>query len=323
MRLNNLSDEQLHQDLQTLVQGERELLTKILHHLKEVERRKLFSDFGCSSLFDYALHKLGYSEGGAHRRIQAMRLMRDLPEIEVKIASGELSLSNISQAQSLFNDLKKQNKKSDMPAKQKLRILEQLENKSAREGKRSLLELRPKGLLPKERHRQVSSTHTEVRLVMDDQLKDKLEDVRSLLGQNAAELSYAELMSAMADVCLSGLKAKRFGKKRTSSAENRTSGAERKEKPVATQVLSTSKGSERRKTRYIPQRIKHEVWRRDRGCCTQCGSRQRLNYDHVIPLAKNGETTSSNLRLLCFNCNQRAAMAVFGVGFIREMQGRE
>ena len=43
-----------------LVQEERELLTSVLAHLREIERRRLFCDLGFSSLFSYAVEKLGY-----------------------------------------------------------------------------------------------------------------------------------------------------------------------------------------------------------------------------------------------------------------------
>jgi hypothetical protein len=33
----------------------------------------------------------------------------------------------------------------------------------------------------------------------------------------------------------------------------------------------------------IPERVRREVWRRDGGRCVDCGSRERLEYDHVLP----------------------------------------
>ena len=134
MNLNYLEDQVLHQQLKGLVSSERKVLTKILNHLREVERRKLFSDYGCSSLFAYAVKELGYSEGQVQRRIQAMRMIKEIPEIEDKIQNGQLSLSNISQAQSLFNNLKKTEEKEPLNKKDKIKVLKQLENKSVRDG---------------------------------------------------------------------------------------------------------------------------------------------------------------------------------------------
>ena len=49
MNLKNLKDNELLFQTKQLVQNERQVLTKILHHLREVERRKRFSDLGYRS----------------------------------------------------------------------------------------------------------------------------------------------------------------------------------------------------------------------------------------------------------------------------------
>jgi uncharacterized coiled-coil DUF342 family protein len=110
MKLSNLKDRELLSRTRALVQVERTTLTQVLHHLREIERRKLFSDLGYRSLFEYAVEELRYSEGQAGRRIQAMRLMREIPEMEKKVESGSLSLSNVSQAVGMFQAVARQQK---------------------------------------------------------------------------------------------------------------------------------------------------------------------------------------------------------------------
>jgi hypothetical protein len=55
----------------------------------------------------------------------------------------------------------------------------------------------------------------------------------------------------------------------------------------------------------IPQRVRHEVWRRDRGSCVECGSRARLEFDHIIPVSRGGSNTTRNIELRCEPCNRR------------------
>jgi len=55
----------------------------------------------------------------------------------------------------------------------------------------------------------------------------------------------------------------------------------------------------------IPESVRIEVWRRDQGVCVRCGSRDRLEYDHIIPVAKGGGNTARNIELLCEVCNQK------------------
>jgi 5-methylcytosine-specific restriction endonuclease McrA len=54
----------------------------------------------------------------------------------------------------------------------------------------------------------------------------------------------------------------------------------------------------------IPERVRHEVWRRDRGTCVQCGSRARLEFDHIIPVSRGGSNTTRNIELRCEPCNR-------------------
>jgi hypothetical protein len=54
----------------------------------------------------------------------------------------------------------------------------------------------------------------------------------------------------------------------------------------------------------IPERVRHEVWRRDRGTCVDCGSRARLEFDHIIPVVHGGANTVRNLEIRCEACNR-------------------
>jgi len=54
----------------------------------------------------------------------------------------------------------------------------------------------------------------------------------------------------------------------------------------------------------LPENVRREVWRRDDGKCVRCGSREKLEYDHIIPIAKGGSNTARNIELLCEKCNR-------------------
>lgn len=53
----------------------------------------------------------------------------------------------------------------------------------------------------------------------------------------------------------------------------------------------------------ISEAVRSEVWRRDGGCCVECGTNQNLQFDHIIPVSRGGATTVVNLQLLCQSCN--------------------
>jgi hypothetical protein len=60
-----------------------------------------------------------------------------------------------------------------------------------------------------------------------------------------------------------------------------------------------------RKREPIPEDVKFEVWRRDEGKCVICGSKENLEFDHIIPFSKGGGNTVRNLQLLCETCNRK------------------
>lgn len=60
----------------------------------------------------------------------------------------------------------------------------------------------------------------------------------------------------------------------------------------------------------ISASVRHEVWRRDQGRCVDCGSRERLELDHIIPLSAGGSNTTRNIELRCETCNRRKAASI-------------
>ena len=63
----------------------------------------------------------------------------------------------------------------------------------------------------------------------------------------------------------------------------------------------------------IPDGVRMFVWQRDRGCCVQCGSKENLEFDHIIPVVKGGSNTERNLQLLCECCNRTKYDSVGGL----------
>jgi hypothetical protein len=60
----------------------------------------------------------------------------------------------------------------------------------------------------------------------------------------------------------------------------------------------------------IPESVRLFVWQRDQGRCVKCGSQERLEFDHVIPIAAGGSNTDRNVQLLCESCNRSKGATV-------------
>jgi 5-methylcytosine-specific restriction endonuclease McrA len=77
--------------------------------------------------------------------------------------------------------------------------------------------------------------------------------------------------------------------------------------------------------RYVPAEIRRIVWPRDGGQCTfvseagkRCEARDRLEFDHIDPVARGGQTTADRMQLRCRAHNQYTAECTFGPGFMSE-----
>jgi HNH endonuclease len=76
------------------------------------------------------------------------------------------------------------------------------------------------------------------------------------------------------------------------------------EKAHALQAMTENYDKPKRRE-SIPQAVRLEVWQRDGGRCVECNGQEKLEFDHIIPVAMGGGNTSRNLQLLCETCNRR------------------
>jgi hypothetical protein len=328
MLLNKIPSSLLITELKSLVDEERKLTVRILHYLKEIEARKLHLEAGFSSLFEYCVKELGYSEGSAHRRLSAMRLIRDLPETEKAIEEGRLSLTAAAQAQTYFREVAKT--RGPILRQEKIAIIAQLEGCSTRECERALIALDPNPILPAEKTKPLSEEHTLIQFVADRALLAKLERLKGLLAHQNFSGDYAKLFNRLADLGLEklgyGVSARRDsqkGKPGSPEAEkpgkapitlNKPSNPNENEKDsqsadvkAGAQTNSGSNAQTPGPSRYLPAAVKREVWKRDGGRCVyvdpkagrRCSSRHGLQFDHIHPHARGGEGSAQNLQLLC------------------------
>lgn len=64
------------------------------------------------------------------------------------------------------------------------------------------------------------------------------------------------------------------------------------------------KQSEEKRREPISESVRLFVWQRDEGKCVKCGSKEKIEFDHIIPFADGGSNTERNIQLLCETCNR-------------------
>jgi hypothetical protein len=91
-----LGDAELLQVVERLVGEENEATVGLLSYLGEVDERKLYLSLGYSSLFDFCVRRLRYSEPAAGRRVRCARVMRVYPAVKGLLLARAVSLTTVS-----------------------------------------------------------------------------------------------------------------------------------------------------------------------------------------------------------------------------------
>lgn len=177
-----------------------------------------------------------------------------------------------------------------MSIEAKREIAQSMVGLSNRECERKLVEISPETVLPKEKTRPIAEDKTLVQFVANDELMSKLEKLKRLLAHQNFDGKYEKLIELLADMALRKL------------------GPENKNDAPVLPTLDV-------KSRYIPEAVKTRVWKRDKGKCTyvdprtenQCGSSHAIQFDHIRPYSRGGNSSVENLRLRCGAHNRYTA----------------
>jgi hypothetical protein len=321
MSLTNLPNKTLLEKTDFLAREERRITVELIEHLREIERRMLYAELGYGSLHDFCVKRLGLSEGSAQRRIQAMRLARELPEVKTAILDGSISLTNAAKLQTAFQAQKKIARDVGQPildTEGKRELLKEVSGLTQKECETKLCEILPEASreMNRERVRRIGRDSHELRLVVTDAFLEKLTRVRELLSHSVPSGSALEIFERLLNAEVARFE-KRKGLDRCVEPQSDASTVDRstvdtsahsrdEPTPIGTapvpnetnrSVFSTPSATRK----AIPAHIRRSIWIRARGRCEilGCESRFRLEIDHIHPIALGGKDEAGNLRLLC------------------------
>src|SRR6185436_9021039 len=176
--LKSLTDEELWESTIKEVEVERNSTLRVLDLLQEIYSRHLHSKRGYSSLHEYCVSVLKYSDGGAHRRIKAMNLVEELPETKKSIESGALNLTTASRIQKVIEIKKKA--KAPLTQIEKLDLFKSLEGKSKKEVEKTIATICPEAIVRTETQRYVTADKVKKTLILSEELYEKIEKLKRL-----------------------------------------------------------------------------------------------------------------------------------------------
>ena len=279
MDLEQLTNEQLHSQTQFVFAREREIMVNGILHLRENERRMLYARMGYPDLKSYCVKELRTSESGAWRRIHAMRLLREFPELALKLGAGALKLCQLNEASSLFNRIQ-------IPAQTKLEILSKIECKTLFETQTILAQHGPPDPRDEcEEHPVKSGVRLSIRL--DQDILEQWAEFEIYYGR---KLSRQELLNVITSIALKVVKKAAERNHRETKKSNGVSRADRS---------ATLRRSGHRCEFVSPDG-------------KRCEARLHLQVDHIIPVAKGGPNDLGNYQTLCPSHNRLRALDDFG-----------
>lgn len=135
--LSKISNQELETRLKAFVSQERKLLHVILEHIKEVDTRKLYLERAYGSMYEYLTKELQYSGSAAMRRLEAARLLREIPDMKTKIQEGTLNLTQIGELSRAIKE-KEKNTHERISASEKAELIEKISGKSTPETQKEL-----------------------------------------------------------------------------------------------------------------------------------------------------------------------------------------
>ncbi len=299
MNLKTLSNETLNQNLKSFVKLERELLSEILLLISEVDRRKLYLKLAYPSLFEYLTKELGYSFGSAQRRIDAARLMQDVPDLNDKLESGLLNLAQVSVLQKSLREKAKQTGVKITPV-EKQSLVNAIEGKSFDQTQSLIAQSLEIQIKTAAKTLVQSDESVRLEVTLSKEQWEKLKQARELLSNSLPHGSWDQMLEYISDQVIKQ-KTKSKSKTKLETEKKNMSSQEKKFETQAENPLAPSPAREK-----ISSPIRRAIFARDQKCQHQdskskrkCGSRWNLHIDHIKPVWAGGRSEITNLRLLC------------------------
>ena len=348
---SHFADQTLLRSAATNAGRERTAIADLLADIAEIDARKLYRPAGYPSMYAYGVGELRLSEDAAFKRITAARTARRFPVIFGAVADGRLKLSGVcllaarltedNAAELLAAAMDQTNAQIErllaarFPQSDVLPWVAVTSPATGGHAARHANQLAVRRVddaspipQPVENASEHAPGHADVQLAPVRQpqhapapvhmhprmtpLSAQSFAVQFTLSQDEHNLvQYAQelLPGNIREVFLRALRAHvRQLEKGKFAATNRP-------RPIPRPTRSA---------RHIPAEVRRAVWERDGGQCTfvsetgrRCEARRGIEFDHVNEVARGGDTTVTNTRLLCRAHNQHAAERTFGAEFMR------
>jgi len=290
--------------LQQLLGRERQILVELVLALAGFDRQRGYLELGYSSLWEYVRRAFGQSETMTHYRVSAARFVQRFPQAVEPLRAGRLCMTTLATLARVVTE-------ANCDA-----VLAEAMDKPKRQVERIKARLAPKPVprdvvrkAPLPSPGKVAASPVQIEMLTEELTRRHLttdREFEELLASARSALSHTMPGASELEILKQGLRCIiRDHEKRKGLTE----------RPRPPKQPATSPPPDV----AISRRVKRAVWQRDQGRCQWptedggiCGSRQRVEFHHVIDRGKGGPSTEDNLILACAVHNQYAADQTWG-----------
>ena len=345
--LEHLATSSLISESQEILLHQRRRTADLIARFAEIDRRRAYAEAGYSSMHAFCVSVFRLDDGEAFRRITAVRYALRFPGLFHAIAGERLHLTAVI---TIGPHLTPENA-NELIGAATHRTRRQIEEMLVARAPKPDLPERVRRLPVARSEEPAAWPGVPVNGDGGPGQPDQRDSAAD--RSNAAQLAPARVMSSPAPARVAPLASARFGLQVTISRETRdklrraqdlmahttprgdlAAVLDRALDALIAQLESRKLAAAKRpwtgsptasaNPRHIPAAVKRAVRERDGDRCTfvaddghRCEERSRLEFDHIVAIAKGGTSTVSNVRQLCRTHNQHVADRAFGVEFMR------
>ena len=263
--------EQIHEKAVLAAKQFLSLEAGLIDVLQLVMRARVWEKMGYSSLHDYAVRALKFSDDQAYRYLSVCRKTLEIPELKLALEQGSITLSNARRIVPVIT----QSNKSEW--------LEKAAHLKTRQLEREIVKVRPEQKV-REGLKPVAESVTEFRAAISPELEAKLKRVLDLQCQRQNKsATWNDALEALAELYLEKNDPVRKAQRNAGKA-----------------VATCPKGE-----RAVSAAAQHQVATKDQVQCTfvthgkRCENRRFLHLHHKLPVAMGGTSSPENLTTLC------------------------
>lgn len=304
--LENLSNTALMDRMGQAVRTERKITHLVLQCIAEIYRRKLFLERAYPSLYEMLVQEYGYSPTAALRRIDAARLLREVPEVATQLESGAVNLSQIALVQQSFKQAEKSGNQigNTELKKQLINKIEYASHQKTQVIIAQELGIEPPIINKLKTHADESVTLT---VTFTKQQMEQLSSARDLISHSVPTGNWSEVFVHLAHQELR----KKTKICRPSSVKNTAKDSKQNETGSSTNNNQNSKAQPGITVRRsIRPNLRKELLNSNATCSFEdpmtrqkCNSRRMLQVDHIQPVWAGGTNHPKNLQVLCAGHN--------------------